>query len=165
MISRFLHFSCEPDFLTFLTFLCVETFSTISKSWTVFCIYLGQAHPSAECLASQKHYCYNPLLSYIASAIRRLKWSLMKESVFLVLAFHLPVLDGLDQHFQATVHFSLSSTNDLSQQHRQFFPLNFFCKHCDPWAAGSVSKYANHCAILPPRRKIFAVTRIHIGKI
>ena len=35
----------------------------------------------------------------------------------------LPLLDGLDQHFQATVHFSLTCSVDLLPQQRQFFHL------------------------------------------
>ena len=43
-------------------------------------------------------------------------------TVFVVLPCHLPVLDGLDQHFQGTVHFPLSSAIDKPQQRGQFFP-------------------------------------------
>ena len=38
--------------------------------------------------------------------------------MFLVLARHLPVLDGFDQHFQASVYFPLTSPFDKSQQHQ-----------------------------------------------
>ena len=39
----------------------------------------------------------------------------------LVLASHKLVLDGFDQHFQATVHFLLSSAIDKPWQHQVFF--------------------------------------------
>ena len=42
------------------------------------------------------------------------------EQVFLVLACHSPVLDGLDWHFQASVHFPLSSAINKSQWHHNF---------------------------------------------
>ena len=36
---------------------------------------------------------------------------------FVVLACHLPILDGFDMHFQASVHFTLSSAINKSQWH------------------------------------------------
>ena len=38
---------------------------------------------------------------------------------FVVLACHLPVLDGFDWHFQASVHLTLSSAVNKSQRHRK----------------------------------------------
>ena len=40
---------------------------------------------------------------------------------FEVLASHMPELDGLDQHFQATVHFPLTRAANQPQQHQYFF--------------------------------------------
>ena len=41
--------------------------------------------------------------------------------IFLVLACHYPLLDGFDQHFQASVHFPLTSAVNKSQQHGNKF--------------------------------------------
>ena len=60
------------------------------------------------------------------------------------------VFNWFDQHFQATVHFPLSSAVDSPQQHRQFFPWNFFgMQGIEPEAVRSVSNYTNRCAMLP----------------
>ena len=63
----------------------------------------------------------------------------------------MPVKDGFEQHFQATVHFPLSSAIDEPQQHRQFFICNNFGNTgTRTRAAGSIRNYAKHSAILPP---------------
>ena len=42
--------------------------------------------------------------------------------IFLVvLTCHYPVLDGFNEHFQATVHFSQSRAIDKPQQHQKIF--------------------------------------------
>ena len=70
---------------------------------------------------------------------------------------HYPVLDGLDQPFQATVYFPLSSAIDKSQQNQQFFPLKKFRNAgSHTGAAGYGSKYANHCTMLPLGPLLFA---------
>ena len=43
-----------------------------------------------------------------------------------VLAHHLPVRDGFDQHFQATVQFLLTRAMDYTQQHQQLLPQRKF---------------------------------------
>ena len=48
------------------------------------------------------------------------------RAYFFVLACRKPVLDGFDQHSQATVLSPLSRAVDKSQQHQQFFPLKTF---------------------------------------
>ena len=40
---------------------------------------------------------------------------------FVALAFHQQVLDGFDQHFQASVHFPIASAIDKAQQHQNEF--------------------------------------------
>ena len=44
-----------------------------------------------------------------------------QSALFVELACHLPVLDGFDPHFQATVHIPLSSALDCHEHHGQFF--------------------------------------------
>ena len=47
--------------------------------------------------------------------------------LFVVLAFHLPVLDGFDWHFQASVHFTLSNGDVKSLRHQKI-QEKFFCE-------------------------------------
>ena len=44
---------------------------------------------------------------------------------FVEIACHWRVLDGFDQHFQATVHFPISSAIDEPQQQRQLLSGKF----------------------------------------
>ena len=54
---------------------------------------------------------------------------------FVLLACRLPVLNGFDRHFQASVHFTLSSVVNKSKQHQQFPEKSFWdpknqTRHC-----------------------------------
>ena len=57
-----------------------------------------------------------------------------QEGFFVVLACHEPLLDGFDQHFQATVHFpQLGPSINLSSIKRNFFgkAKNQTQAHCE----------------------------------
>ena len=82
----------------------------------------------------------------LLKCITPLKWL---RSLFAVLACHYPVITGFDLHFQATVHFPLTSDHhQLTSVSDYFFLWNFFGN------AGTGSKYANTC-VEPLPRKIF----------
>ena len=65
-------------------------------------------------------------------------WTFSLDLFFVALACHSPELDGFEQHFQATVHFSLTCAVDEPQQHRKLFssekPLGIL--GINPGAAG-----------------------------
>ena len=68
-------------------------------------------------------------------------------SCFLVLsASNWPELDGLDENFQATVHFSASLINIIIFfLWKKFWNIGIHTQGSWVW-----SKYANVCAMLPP---------------
>ena len=47
----------------------------------------------------------------------------IQQKLFVVLACHLPVLDGCDQHFQASVHFPETIPVYKPQQHQNVFGM------------------------------------------
>ena len=82
----------------------------------------------------------------LLKCITPLKWL---RSLFAVLACNYPVITGFDLHFQATVHFPLTSDHhQLTSVSDYFFLWNFFGN------ARTGSKYANTC-VEPLPRKIF----------
>ena len=84
------------------------------------------------------------VLTYKASWFEPPKSVSIRPFIFLVLACHQSVLDRFYQHFQATVHFPLSSDID-----------NFMgMLGIKPGAAGSRSKHTNHSPLLLPIRHL-----------
>ena len=63
---------------------------------------------------------------------------------------HSPELDGFDWHFEASVHFTQTSAINKSKHHWKFREIFLGMPGIKPGAAGSWSKYANHCAMLFP---------------
>ena len=53
-------------------------------------------------------------------------WLAWKKIIFVVLACHLPALDGLDWHFQASYHFTPSSAVNKSQSDIEKFRRIFW---------------------------------------
>ena len=72
--------------------------------------------------------------------------------LFVVLACHCPTLDGLEQHFQASVHFPLLSTVDKSQQYQnQFWGM----PRIKPKSAGWEARMLLLCYAAPPPPKLW----------